>query len=378
MGLLRNTRATGAVAAAAFAALSAAGCMGGDDEDATVTRLSAGKPAPVEVGRNVARVPGRSPSDVAAAAVLAGHADGGPRGWLLVPTDDWTNVAVAAQFAASPVGAAIMPIEREYIPTGPADVIGRLEARGFPRAKGLAALVLGRAGDDVFAELQDRGLKLTQLKAPSPAELSLKAVPFRGGWAAAHSSSVVVVSSEARDFALPAIAWSAYSGDTVAFVDRRGVPARTAALLQQRRKLRIDKPSIYVLGSARVVPERVMSELRRFGTVKRLPGGTPAEAAVELARYRDRGTGFGWGMAKGPATVSLVNPRDWANAVGALNFAAAGPQAPVLLTDPDGSLPPGVKRYLRGVRVKRPGQAFVFGDAQSVPSRTVGALDGLL
>ena len=378
MGLLRDTRARSAAAAAA-ATLACSGCMGADDSDAPATRLGAAKPAPVEVGRNVARVPGRSAADVAAAAVLANHAEGGgPPGWLLVSTDDWTNVAVAAQFAAQPVGAAILPIQRDYIPTGPADVLGRLEARGFPHAKGLAALVLGRAGEDVFADIQAQDLKLTQLKAPSAVELSLKAVPFRGGWAGGHSSSVVVVSSDAREFALPGIAWSAYSGDTLAFVDRRGVPARTATLLRQRQKLRIDRPSIYVVGSARVVPERVIAELRRFGTVKRVPGSTPAEAAVALARYRDRATGFGWGMAKGPATVSLVNPRDWDNAVGALNFSASGPRAPVLLTRPDGTLTPGVKRYLRGVRTNRPGQAFVFGDPQSVPSRTVTALEALM
>jgi len=376
MGSFTRIRASRA-AAAALATFASAGCgLGGGDNDAPDRpALAAAQAAPVEVGRNVARIPGRSPGDVAAAAVLASHGRERPSGWVLLPGDDWTNVAIAAQFAAAPVGAALLPVERDYIPTGPADAMSRLGARGFPRARGLSTLVLGAAGDDVFADIQAQGLKLTQLRARNATELSEKVVPFRGGWAAAYSGSVVVVSDEARDFALPAAAWSAYSGDTLAFVDRDGVPARTADLLRQRKKLRIEEPSIYVVGPPSVVSERVVSQLRKFGPVKRVGGATPAEAAVALARYRDRATGFGWGMAKRPVTLSLVNPRDWANVIGALNFAGSGPRAPVLLTERSGRLPPPVERYLRQAR---PGQAFVFGDPRSISSRTLAQVDRLL
>jgi hypothetical protein len=271
-----------------------------------------------------------------------------------------------------------MPIKRDYVPTGPGDVLGRVRTTGFPSAHGLRAVVLGKAGSDVFVDLQDFGFKLTQLRDSDPAKLSGKLVPFRGGWAHSYSSNVVVVSSDARDYALPAAAWSAYSGDTIVFVSRRGVPRATAALLVQREKLTLEKPSMYVVGPRSVIPDPVLVKLRAFGRVTRLPGSDPASAAVGLARFKDRRTGFGWGLAKGPATVSVVNPRDWGNAVAALNYSAAGPQAPVLLTSAAGDIPASVTKYLAGVRGAQPGQAFVFGDDGSIPSRVVGELDALL
>ena len=99
-------------------------------------------------------------------------------------------------------------------------------------------MILGAAGDDVVTDLQDAKLKLSQLKDRAAPALSAELVPYRGGFAGRYSSSIVVVSSEARAYALPAAAWSAFSGDTIAFVGRDGVPASTRKLLAQREKLR--------------------------------------------------------------------------------------------------------------------------------------------
>jgi putative cell wall binding repeat protein len=364
-----------AVALAALA-LCATGCGDGDRAKTPAT-LGAAKPAPVEIGRNVARVPGLSPADVSAAAVLSAF-DGQqpPSGWVLVRQNSWREAALAAQFAATPVRAGILPIKSQYLPTGSADVLGRIKPSGFPKADGLEAVVLGHVSKDVFVDLEDLGLKPTQLEAATPERLAADLVPFRGGWAGRHSASVVVVSSEARDYALPAAAWSAYSGDTLAFVSRRGVPKHTAALLAQRQKLLLDKPSIYVIGPPGVVPDAVLDQLRPHGEVKRVPGRNAVETAVELARYKDPKTGFGWGLRRGQASVSLVNTRDWANAIGAFAFAAGGPQAPLLLTDDPSRLPRPVEHYLR--ELAGPSQGFAFGDAKSISPQVLGQMDELL
>jgi hypothetical protein len=189
---------------------------------------------------------------------------------------------------------------------------------------------------------------------------------------------VVVVSSEARDFALPAAAWSAYSGDTLAFVQRDAVPAATRALLTQRQKLRLERPSIYVVGPGDVVSPRVVDELRRYGPVERIGGRTPAQAAVALARYHDPETGFGWGLEHGPASVLLVNRRDWGNAVGAFSFAAQGPRAPLLLLDGARAAPAAVTRYLEQIARRGAAQAFAFGDDASISSKLLTRIDALL
>jgi hypothetical protein len=367
-----------AIALAAAVVLAfAAGCGSAQERK---SQAVAEAPTEPDTGSNVARIAGKSPADVASAAVLALYPDSShqPRGLVLTPQDDWKQAVVAAQFAASPIGGAILPTAGDYLPAGPSDLVARLRPSGFPRAKGLEALVVGRAGDDVLRALEGASLHLTQLTTRTPEGLALKTVPFRGGWAHEYSDVVVVVSSQARDYALPAAAWSAYSGDTVAFVTRSGVPAETRQMLVQRRKLRLEKPAIYVIAPPKVIPGGVAKQLSAYGRVKRVAGDTPAATAIALARYKDRNTGFGWGLDAGPANVSLVNVKDWGNAFGALAFAAAGPRAPLLLTDGPAALPPVVVRYLRTLRNRSPNQGFVFGDAASIGPGEFAQLDEVL
>src|SRR6266516_527201 len=64
-----------------------------------------------DTARNVVRVGGLSPADVAGAAVLAAYppARSTPSGWVLVRSDRWREALLAAQFAAAPVAAGILP-----------------------------------------------------------------------------------------------------------------------------------------------------------------------------------------------------------------------------------------------------------------------------
>lgn len=395
--MISTTTRPAALAAAIAAALflAPAGC-GGDDEkpggravpglSPTIGSTSPANPQPAEgppgeFGRNVARVTGTSPPDVAGAAVLAAYSperSKPPNGWVLARRDVWQESVLAAQFAAKPVSAGLMPIARDFLPTATLDLLGRLRGRGFPKGDGLQVLILGEAGQDVFIDLNEQALKVTQLKASSPAKLAAEAVPFSGGWAAKYSPTIVVVSSEARDYALPGAAWVAYSGDSLAFVSRNSVPKPTIELLKQRKALLLEKPTVYLVGPAKVISERVATELRRYATVKRIAGPDPVRTAIAFARYKDRSTGFGWGLKRAPASVSLVNTRDWGNAVGAFNFAAAGPQAPLLLTGAPAPLPTPVKAYLKKLRGAKPNQAFIFGDEASIASATLRELDKAL
>jgi hypothetical protein len=361
-------------------ALALAAC--GGSGHSTDTRLlgpgDAPKTPPGEFGRNVARITGKSPSDVAGAAVLAAYPpqrNVAPSGWVLVSQRDWRQATLAAQFAAKPVAAGVLAIEREYLPTAAHDLLVRLHPHGFPRGQGVQAVVFGKAGDDVVLDLQDQDLKQAVLAGSNPSQLAADVVPFRGGWAGKFSDNILVVSSEARDYALPGAAWSAYSGDTIGFVTRRGVPAATARMLVQRQKLRLRKPTIYVLGPPGVIPDSVVGQLGAYGTVKRVGAQGAVENAIALAKYGDPSTGFGWGLSHGPASISLINRHDWGNAIGAFTLAATGPQAPLLLTDGPGPLPQPLVAYLRQLTEKEHAQGFVFGDEQSISHATLAQLD---
>jgi hypothetical protein len=303
-----------------------------------------------------------------------------PGGLVLVEKGAWRELVLAAQFAGDPVNAAVLPIERDYLPMAAADLVHRLKPTGFRKAKGLEALILGPAGEDVLVDLQDAELKMSQLKGMPAPKLAAELVPYRSGFAGRHTSSILIVSArdQDRDYALPAAAWSAFSGDTIAFVDGDEVPQATRDLLVQREKLRLEKPTMYVIGPESVVSRKVVAELDRYGTVKRVAGSDAAETAVAVARYRDKSTGFGWGQYRGPGSVALVNPRDWANGVGAWSFAAHGPRAPLLLTGADGRLPASVRSYLRELRGAEASQGFAFGSEKSLATPVLAELDALL
>jgi hypothetical protein len=360
----------------------AAGCGGGGDSGAgATTSPSRARVSAPQFGRNVARVPGYSSVDVAAGAALAAYPPGGarrPDGFVLFRRDRWRDAALAATLAAAPINAIVLPIERDYVPTPTADVLARVHAKGFPGTHGLTAVVLGTASRAVFSDLRDAGVKSSHIEAASPAQLAAALVPFRAGWAHKTSSSVVVVSSQARDYALPAAAWSAFSGDTLTFVSKRDVPAATAKLLRQRRKLTLDPPAIYVVGPPKVISKRVTDKLGRYGPVRRIAASSAVENAIALAQYSDRATGFGWGLQHGPANVSLAVPARWGDAVAAFAFAASGPRAPLLWTPAGDSLATPVVDYLLDLRGPVANQGYVFGDARALGSTPLRDFDRLL
>ena len=372
-------RTAGALLCAALVALT--GC--GDRQSAGPAgphRPAADPKDQLEFGQNAVRVGGIAPADVAAGALLAAYPKGEdpPKSWFLARRDRWTDAVLAAQFTTSPIDAALAPIEKEYLPTATVDVLNRLKVGGYPKAKGLEAIVMGKAGVDVFIGLKDRRLKTTLVEGKTPFALAEKLVPFHGGGLGRYSPTIVVASGEERDYALPAAAWSAYSGDPLALVTRDEIPPPTRSLIAQRQKLTLERPHIYVIGPEDVISDDVVAQLAAYGPVKRVAGDSAVATAVALARFRDLKTQFGWGFDRAPANVSLVNTEDWANAIGAFTFAARGPQAPLLLTDSSEKVPDEVIDYLRDIAGSEASQGFVFGDRQSIGSKAFQQFDEAL
>jgi putative cell wall binding repeat protein len=379
----KKARALVALLVAVLVTGVVAGCGGdGGSKRAPIAPGGANAPGSPEFGENTIRIPGVSASDVVGAAVLAAYPPSGaaPSGWIFVLGTDWRRFAVAAQFIAQPISAALLPMGNGYLPAAAVDLISRLHPTGFPKGAGLQTLFASTANEQILALIQQQNLKLTQVTAKTPDQLANDLVTYRGGWAGRYSNNVVIVSSDeqARDYSLPAAAWSAYSGDTLTFVSRGSVPATTRALLVQRQKLRIDKPSIYVIGPEPVISASVVKQLGAYGPVKRIAGVDAIDTAIKLAEFNDPKTHFGWGLKKGPANLSFVNIGHWGDSLGAINMAGAGPRAPVLLIDNADALPPRVSAYLQRLRNSQSNQGYVFGEPTSVSSPLFAQIDTLL
>ena len=383
----QRTATSVACLALAFAAAGLSGC-GGDDEPKPPpigSGSSNASPGSPEFGRNVVRVPGLSPEDTAASALLAVYPpeeEAAPSGFVFYPNEEWRYAATAAQFAGEPVNAAVLPTERRYFPTPILDLVERIEPSGFPKGGGLETILLGNLGSEVIVDLQRQDMQLTELDEPTAADLANELVAYRGGYAEGYSDTVVVVSSEesARDYALIAAAWGAFSGDTVAFVDSSGVPEGTRKLLATREDLRTRQPTVYAFGPESAIPDSVLGELGGLAAaVKRIPAENVIEGAIAFARYSDPSTGFGFGIDKAPASFSFVNVReDWRNLYAALILAGAGPMAPILPIDDANRLPGPVRTYLSQLRGNQPSQAYVLGDRKGISSPLIADLDALL
>lgn len=378
--LVSRAAVTGLVAAT-VGAVGLGGCGGGEDRPEPLAAQPVSSAAKPEYGDNVVRIPGLSATDVAAAAILAAYPPSGdddPEGWILTPEGDWQRMVAGAQLLAAPVDAAMLPIERRYLPPAADDLISRIDPGGFPSEEPLHAMILGEAGDEVIAALQERNLASTQIDAPNPAALVGEVVPFRAGWAESVSDSIVIASDEHREFALPAAAWSAFSGDTLAFVEGDTVPKPTLKLVSGREALRLAPPTIYLAGPEKVIPTAVEEQLSAYGEVVRIPGETPVELAVELARFDDPDAAFGWDAVEDPVSLSFLNVNEAGDAYGALNLAGAGPRAPLLLLDDRRRLPGPLERYLRSIRSSAGSQGYVVGDRKSVSSPLLAEIDELL
>ncbi len=96
------------------------------------------------------------------------------------------------------------------------------------------------------------------------------------------SPDVVIASGDNPAYAMPAAGWAAESGNPILFVNSSGVPAATQQALQAQQK-----PHIYVLGPSTVIPDSVLTQLRKYGTVSRIGDQDPAANSVAFAIYRD-------------------------------------------------------------------------------------------
>jgi hypothetical protein len=193
---------------------------------------------------------------------------------------------------------------------------------------------------------------------------------------------------------MPAAGWAAESGDPILFVSASGVPAATKQAL-----LAHQKPHIYVLGPASVIPDSVLAELSKYGSVKRVGGNDPAANSVAFAIYRDPPCpfgqpcahvpgSFGWALRSPGHGYVLINASRPLDAAAAAPLSASGSYGPQLLVTDPGSLPSSVLTYFLdyatpGYTAEGPTAAvynhgWVIGDQTAISLSVQAEMDTLL
>jgi hypothetical protein len=380
----------------ALAFIAAAIVFGSGGEDGEDSTSAAPAPAPVAAGESEAEAPAAQPAEElgyprfatnntvriggsdpvanAAAAALAVFPSTTPAqrpaAVTVVGEEDWAGAIAASVLIAPPVRAPILFSNREEMPEASEAALESLDPQGS-EATGQAPLfavgTVAYPGEAVPIDSGDPAATAAQIATLSE---RLTGKPPR---------HIVVAPSASLDFAMPAAAWAARSGDPVLYSDAERLPAPTATVLEQHPKV-----PVYVLGPPAAISKAVLGEIDEISKkVRRVAGEDPVANALALARYRDGD--FGWNVNDPGHGFVLARSDSPADAAAAAPLSASGTWGPLLLTDSATALPPALRNYFLDVKpgyTTDPTRAFynhvwVIGDQEAIAVEQQAEVDAL-
>ena len=329
---------------------------------------------PASATRNTIRVGGGDAAADAAGVASAlfpasGDADR-PTAVVLVEQEDWQAGVTAGVLAGSPIEAPILLTNGDELPAVTKDTLERLKPKGSDLSKDAQVI---RIGGDVA---RPEGYKTAVIEGKDPYE---RAAAIDRFWSTARgkpSADVVVASGESAEWAMPAAAWGARSGDSILLTKRDSLPAPTRTAIERH-----EKPNIYVLGPERVVSEKVAKDLGKLGKVRRIEGPTPVQNAIAFARYKQGD--FGWGVTAPGYNFTIASTTRPLDAAAAASLASHGVFAPLLLTDRADELPKPLEAHMLSVQPgyeDDPGDSvynrvWLLGDDQTISVKAQARLD---
>jgi hypothetical protein len=368
-------------------ALSAAGCSTDDeqsrppqlgvkaDDEQAAERLG----FPSTATRNTVRVGGSDAASDAAGVASAlypatGDADR-PTAVVLVEQDDWATSVAASVLAGRPIGAPILLTDGSQLPPVTEDVLNRLQPKGSDLSKDAQVIRIG-AGT-----ARPAGFKTALIEGDNPFQAAEAIDRFFSAARAKPSNDVVLYSAEQGEYAMPAAAWAARSGDAVLPVSRNKIPAPIVKALREH-----DRPNVFVLGPESVIDKRVLEQLKErklARSVNRIEGPNPVENAIAFARY-EKGD-FGWGVVVPGYNFTVASSTRASDAAAAAALGTRGVFAPLLLSDDADELPPKLEEYLLSVQPgyeDNPGEAvynraWVIGDDEAISVPQQAQIDQL-
>jgi ell wall binding domain 2 (CWB2) len=371
-----------------------AGCGGGDDgsgggsDEGSQPVLGAGgdeeqaedAPAlgfPVFATKNTTRIAGGDPIASAAGAARAVYPsrtdESSPRAVVIVEQDDWRAAISAAQLMARPLRAPILFSDGGELPAASEEALEELAPSG---AEEIGNAQVIRIGDAAKPE----GMRVTDIKGSSSTSLAEAIDRFQIDAAGDPTDAVLVAPADSPEFAMPAAAWAAKSGQPVLWTLKDSLPPETRKAIKAHRK-----PRIYVLGPEDAIAESVVEELDKLGPTKRVSGPDPVTNAIAFARYSDGGR-FGWNVVDPGHGLVFANASRPLDAVAGAPLSGSGQFGPLLLVTDAASLPTEVQDYLLDIQ---PGydedpvrgvynHGWLMGDEAAISADVQSRIDALL
>jgi hypothetical protein len=383
------------VLALAFIAAAVVFGSGSDGSEDSTSATPAPAPAPVdgtsseeppsaptaaELGyptfatNNTVRIGGSDPIANAAGAALAvfpsTSAEQRPSAVTVVGEEDWAGAIAAAVLMASPVRSPILFSSADELPEVSEEALAALDPQGSEVTGGAPLFAVGTVAYPGEAAPVDSG---------DPAGTAAQIANLRDRLFGKPPQHIVVASSSRADFAMPAAAWAARSGDPVLYSEPDELPPATVNYLEQHPKV-----PVYVLGPGEAISKEVLGQIGKISKrVKRVAGEDPVANAIALARYRDGD--FGWNINDPGHGFVLARSDSPANAAAAAPLSASGTWGPLLLTDDADTLAPELRSYFLDVKpgyTDDPTRAFynhvwVIGDEDAISVAQQAEVDAL-
>lgn len=314
---------------------------------------------------NTTRVGGSDPAANAAAVALAVFPSTKPAqrpaAVTLVGEDDWAGAIAASVLMSAPIRAPVLLAGRDSLPETTAEALAALAPQGDDSTGGATTFAIG----DVTTANSG---KVTRVEAADPAATAAAIAALRDRLLGSPPEHVVVAPAGHPDFAMPAAAWAARSGDPVLFAEGDRLPAPTATALERHSKV-----PVYVLGPSSAISSKAIRAIARGGNeVHRVSGEDPVANAIAFARY---GHGnFGWNINDPGHGFVLARENSPLDAAAAAPLSASGTWGPLLLTDGPTALPAALREYFLDVKpgyTTNPTRAFynhvwVIGDQEAI------------
>jgi hypothetical protein len=274
-----------------------------------------------------------------------------------------------------PIGAPILLTDGGDLPAVTKDVLDRLKPKGSDLSKDAQVI---RVGPDVA---RPEGYKTALIEGDNEFERAAAIDRFFSAARARPSNDVVLFSAQDPEFAMPAAAWAARSGDAALPVKRNSIPRPIARAIRQH-----SKPNVFILGPESAISKKVADQLEKrklARDVRRIEGPNPVENAIAFARY-EKGD-FGWGVVVPGYNFSVATTTRPADAAAAAALATRGVFAPLLLSDDPARLPPKLEEYFLSVQPgyeEDPSQAvynraWILGDDKAVSVDEQAQIDQL-
>jgi len=370
----------------AFVVLLLAGCSTGDETKPPQLGVKAEDEHAVEklgfpstATRNTVRVGGSdAASDAAGVAGALYPATGDsdrPTAVALVDQDDWATAISASVLVGRPIGAPILLTDGSDLPAVTKDVLDRLNPRGSDLSRDAQVI---RVGPGVA---RPEGFKTALIEGDTPFERAASIDRFYSAARARPSNDVVLFSADRAEYAMPAAAWAARSGDAVLPVRRDRIPPPIVKALREH-----SKPNVFVVGPESAISKKVLDQLDERDLardVNRIEGPTAVENAIAFARY-EKGD-FGWGIVVPGYNFTVASTTRPSDAAAAAALATRGVFAPLVLSDDAAKMPPKLEEYFLSVQ---PGyeddpaqavynRAWILGDDEAISVEQQAHLDQL-